>query len=133
MRQLTYISTSRGSGKRSLLAEIEAQSQRRNALVGITGMLLFDGVRFLQVLEGDAAALDETYARIKADPRHYALVKLRDIDIETPHFPGWAMLARDVVNQRDRLTELLQPYLLSADRSTKALFTSFVELRDKAA
>ena len=90
MRQLVYISSvRRRGGCRS--ATILAQSRRNNARRGITGLLFFDGKRFLQALEGDEATVDATFARIQADARHHALVVLSNRQIEEREFGEWAM------------------------------------------
>jgi len=133
LRQITYISSARGVHSAQDLAAIEAESQRLNAASGLSGILLFDGKRYLQVLEGPSEVLDATYARIAADTRHRALVMLRDVPCAVPHFPGWAMLARDVTRDDHDLKPLLAPFLQTADRSTHALFSSFVEIRGRAA
>ena len=58
------------------LSQIVAQAQARNAALQITGILLFDGDYFLQVLEGPDSAVNQVYASIRRDPRHYNLVEL---------------------------------------------------------
>ena len=58
------------------LSQIVAQAQTRNAALQITGILLFDGDYFLQVLEGPDSAVNLIYASIRRDPRHYNLVEL---------------------------------------------------------
>lgn len=129
VRQITYISTLRAGHDSGAFAEIERQSLRRNATAGLSGLLLFDGRRFLQVLEGAEEAVAETYARIGRDPRHHAVVVLADKQVAAPSFGGWAMLCRDVTRPEQDLGALLQPYLAQADRNTKATFESFAEIR----
>lgn len=58
------------------LQQIVAKAQARNAALKITGILLFDGDYFLQVLEGTDEAVRRVYASICRDPRHYNLVEL---------------------------------------------------------
>lgn len=76
MHQLTYISTVNGSLPDAELERILASSRRNNERSGITGLLVFDGKRFLQALEGDRAAVENAFLRIKTDPRHRAAVLL---------------------------------------------------------
>ncbi len=65
MHQITYISTARsGTTERDVAAILDA-SRRNNRKDGVTGLLVSDGTRFLQVLEGDEAAVEKAYARIK--------------------------------------------------------------------
>lgn len=93
MEQLIYISTSRAPLRvpQDDIDSILAVSRSNNARDGLSGLLLVGGRRFLQVLEGPRQALDATYARIAADPRHFAVVQLSRRPIEQRSFPGWAM------------------------------------------
>ena len=51
--------------------EIVATSKRNNMAKNITGFLVFDNGQFMQLLEGDEAAVKELYhQRILKDPRH---------------------------------------------------------------
>lgn len=131
MLQLTYISTVTGTCAPELDV-ILAASRRNNARVGVTGLLLFDGRRFLQALEGEPAAVLQTYARIGADPRHRALVKLSERQIDTRDFGSWAM-ACELIDQpvvEQTLTETVDALTQNvADASTRSLFRSFVRLR----
>ena len=58
------------------LTRIVAKAQRRNAALALTGILLFDGEHFLQVLEGPDSAVNTVYASIIRDPRHCNLIEL---------------------------------------------------------
>ena len=90
MIQLIYLSDLVGDDT-SVLGNILASSTRRNAEAGITGMLLYGGGKFLQVLEGEAEAVNETYLRIAQDPRHKNLNGLVEEEIERRHFERWTM------------------------------------------
>ena len=41
-------------------------------LNGITGLLLFDGSRYLQIIEGAEEAIDNLVERLRLDPRYSA-------------------------------------------------------------
>jgi hypothetical protein len=66
-------------------------SRRNNAAAGLTGVLLFADGNFIQALEGPAPAVEATYARIAADPRHRMVIELYRGAIETRNFPDWSM------------------------------------------
>ena len=70
---------------------ILAQSRARNATRGVTGALLFTGVCFCQVLEGDRTAVDEIFDSILRDGRHrnISLLSLRPTSKRL--FPKWSM------------------------------------------
>jgi hypothetical protein len=91
LKTLTY--TSRASLDLSAddLAQIHQSAQRLNALDGITGLLVFDGVRFLQIIEGSEEAIDNLVERLRRDPRHNA-VEIRDTRFAAERsFPDWSM------------------------------------------
>jgi hypothetical protein len=73
------------------LVTLLSLARRENEKVGLTGMLLYCSESFLQMLEGDQAALEKTYSRITADPRHANLRLLMNTDVGTPLFPDWTM------------------------------------------
>ena len=89
--QLVYLSTANqpftSAELRGLLLHARAANARRH----ITGLLLYQEGKFLQVLEG---ATDEVYAlykRIAADPRHGHLCLLADGPVSARSFPDWCM------------------------------------------
>lgn len=137
MIQLVYISTARALAiDDALLQSVLSASRRNNARAGLSGLLLAGGRRFLQALEGPRAAVEATYVRIKADPRHFAFVELGNREIAAPEFGTWAMAysqggdpqANLVLRQAvDALTRDLP------DPNVRALFTGFAELHSKAA
>jgi hypothetical protein len=92
--QLIYVS--RAAVPATDLAAILATSQPRNAASGITGYLLAGPRWFVQVLEGDEAAVSETYARIGADPRHAELSLIGTRAIRRRSFPRWSMGGRTI-------------------------------------
>jgi hypothetical protein len=53
--------------------------------------LLYCSQSFLQMLEGDPAALEETYGRISLDDRHNNLRLLMDTEMSSRMFPDWTM------------------------------------------
>ncbi|RIQ36529.1 diguanylate phosphodiesterase [Bordetella avium] len=58
------------------LGELIQAARLRNARENITGILLFDGLHFVQLLEGPQNAVDVLYGDIKRDPRHSDVVHL---------------------------------------------------------
>ncbi len=69
-------------------------SHARNSGTGLSGALLFLDGWFAQILEGPAAALDDAFGRIAADPRHARPeLRLRSRALGRL-FPGHAMALR---------------------------------------
>ena len=93
------------------LVEIHQAAKRLNALDGITGLLIFNGTRFLQIIEGDEAAIDELIERLRRDRRHSAF-EIRDARfVGQRAFPDWSM----------ELVQVNASYLLACDEITAAL------------
>ncbi|MEZ4394905.1 MAG: BLUF domain-containing protein [Polyangiales bacterium] len=92
----SYTSRYLGDAPERDLDDIARQSAARNARAGVTGALLFDRGRFVQVIEGPAAAVDDLRARITRDPRHDDLRTLLVCPHDRRSFAGWEMTARRV-------------------------------------
>ncbi len=73
------------------LEDILAKSRGNNAVIDVTGILLFHEGKFIQVLEGEAQAVDDKYAAITTDPRHTDVLKYVRQEIEERSFSAWSM------------------------------------------
>jgi len=91
MIRLLYISSTREPHSRARLDNILSVSRRNNVAADITGLLIAGGNRFLQILEGPEARVQETYERIRFDGRHFAPVVLKREAVEERLFGKWAM------------------------------------------
>lgn len=133
MIQLTYISTATRDITEKSVSEILKVSRLNNATTGVTGLLLYDGRRFLQALEGDESGVEKTYQRIKADPRHFGVVLLSSKEITAKAFGSWAMAAEAVAGTRPSSSVLAgQIDKLTAgltDLTLQAHFRSFARVR----
>ncbi|MCT8358644.1 BLUF domain-containing protein, partial [Xanthomonas citri pv. anacardii] len=72
-------------------------SSALNAQNSITGVLLYDGQRFFQYIEGSPAHLWDTYVRIKRSSRHDLVAELYNDHIIERYFPNWQMACRKVL------------------------------------
>ena len=73
------------------LSDILAESQARNAALGITGCLFAHEGQFLQVLEGTREAVWQVFGAISSDPRHTALHPLENRSVVTRQFSDWTL------------------------------------------
>lgn len=62
-----------------------------NMHAGVTGLLLFDGARFLQYLEGPEDGVAVVFSRILNSQRHTNLVELGRASAGRRFFPYWSM------------------------------------------
>ena len=93
---LVYVSSAVRPFSRPDLEDLLATSRDNNARAGITGMLLYKDGNFMQVLEGDEAAVRAVYDKIGADSRHGGEIVLREGFTEERQFPDWSMGFRDL-------------------------------------
>jgi len=89
------------------------QARGNNVRLGISGVLIYGGERFVQVLEGTDEAVHEVFSRIATDRRHYAVRILADEPIAVRVFGEWSMglrrAGRGVLEGFDsRLAEALE-------------------------
>lgn len=136
MLTLVYISTARAPITDEMCHDILAASRVNNPVNGVTGLLVAGRKRFLQALEGPADAVRATYARVAADPRHFACVVLAERTSETRQFGNWAMgydVGRDADDGADLeavVTALVAPL---EDANLRAQFIGFAQLNARAA
>ena len=96
LTQIVYASAAaKGFDVLELPAILES-ARRRNAELSVTGMLLFEGTSFLQVLEGESEVIDALFERIRADRRHTRVVLLLREPLASRSFGEWTMGASRV-------------------------------------
>ncbi|MEX0877071.1 MAG: BLUF domain-containing protein [Phycisphaerales bacterium] len=99
---IIYISTPTERFKQEDLEDIAATAQKFNREKTITGLLLYSGDHFMQVLEGDYADLTALFANIEKDPRHHHIEVLMGAPTPSRQFPAWSMGVVDI-SASDRL------------------------------
>ena len=70
---------------------IVGQARARNAERGITGLLVFDGMRFCQHLEGPRDALRALMESIERDPRHVDVRVVHEGLLQARRYSGFGM------------------------------------------
>jgi hypothetical protein len=93
--QLVYYSHNSIAGSAAALeagiTDIFDVSRRNNALVDITGALMFNAGCFGQVLEGERDAVEIVFERIQRDPRHKNVHLLSFASAPARAFERWSM------------------------------------------
>ena len=79
--EVLYVSTLAPDQPTAVVAEIAAKARQVNAELDVTGLLIFDGQRFCQQLEGPQKAVLKLIERIRNDPRH--------VNVEVVHNGPW--------------------------------------------
>lgn len=70
LHELLYISSIASTAQFDAVGQIARHARQANVKVHITGLLIFDGERFCQYLEGHADDVNQLFKRIEVDPRH---------------------------------------------------------------
>ena len=90
-KSLTYTSLAALDLAADDLEAIHRTAREVNALEGITGLLIFNGTHFLQIIEGSPEAIDELVERLRRDRRHSGF-EIRDERLaDERSFPDWSM------------------------------------------
>jgi hypothetical protein len=91
LKVIAYTSRARLDLGDDELQDIHRTARELNALDGITGLLAFDGSRFLQIIEGAEDAIDNLVRRLRNDRRHSAFEIRDERFVEERSFHEWSM------------------------------------------
>ncbi|WP_158808960.1 BLUF domain-containing protein [Beijerinckia sp. L45] len=93
VKSLLYVSRSLvASGTASIEIDgIAATSIARNRRLGVTGILLATPSGFAQILEGEAASIDEVFGSILRDVRHKDVTVLSYEPVVRRRFERWSL------------------------------------------
>lgn len=100
MHYLIYVSVAREHFTSEALLLLLDQAQRFNTAHDITGMLLYKGGNFMQLLEGPEAEITPLYEKILMDPRHDYVTLIVYEPCAQRGFAQWSMGFQDM----DKLT-----------------------------
>ncbi len=103
MFRIIYVSVETSRFTRQGLEELLEQSREKNTRVGITGLLIYKGGSFMQVLEGEEDKVKAVFESIRNDPRHQRVVAVVQEPIEARDFPEWSMAFREIDPTRDEI------------------------------
>lgn len=94
--RLVYVSAATTPFSKADLVALLEKARSNNQRLGITGLLLYREGDFLQLLEGEQAAVKALYRTIERDHRHSGTIVL--LEEETPErlFAEWSMGFRDL-------------------------------------
>jgi len=118
IRAIVYASQLAPQTSQAHFSRLLADAARFNRLAGVTGVLLFDGRRFLQYIEGPEDGIDSVYPRITSASSHIGQLELARGPVCSRLFPNWAMhdLAVDAL-ELDRVIAADWAALLRSDPS----------------
>lgn len=88
---ILYVSAAARPWTREELRDLLEGSRRRNALRGITGMLLYKDGNFLHCIEGEQAVVEALFDKVKQDSRHHGVIVLLREEHDERQFPDYSM------------------------------------------
>ena len=91
LQRFLYTSYARTSFTSADLAQLRLAAERENDRNDVTGLLVFDGARFAQLVEGPDAGLSIVIDRILADQRHGHVRTIAVGPVSERSFSGWAL------------------------------------------
>jgi len=89
LRQLSYVSTATRVLDGTDLEDLVVKARAKNSALGVTGLLLYNGLNFMQTLEGDGPVLETLLQSIAGDERHTGIVVVADEPVSDRTFAGW--------------------------------------------
>lgn len=120
MKAVVYISKARPDFKLSGVISMLEKAKQFNKQEGITGCILYHKDTFIQLIEGEAGAIDALYDRIKQDVRHERVTTLYYGTIGERLFEQWSMVFYEFSGDQESLNYkrlLFENYLDSAEIS----------------
>lgn len=91
LRAIAYVSQASAGLSTAGLDVLVEDAARFNTLAGVTGVLLFDGERFLQYFEGPEDGIAAVHERILQARSHHAILELSSGHVGQRSFPYWGM------------------------------------------
>ena len=91
LRRLAYVSYPSTELAASDVSRIIQVSRVNNAAQGLTGVLVYTGTDFAQLIEGRDEGVERLWRKIQADPRHRDIVPFLDEPTDRAWFETWRM------------------------------------------
>ncbi|WP_207535924.1 BLUF domain-containing protein [Desertivirga arenae] len=127
LTRIVYVSTASEKLSEGELQAILTKSRSNNAKKNITGLLIYSAGNIMQVLEGDKQDLENLYKIINQDPRHFGVIKLQEVVVNSRIFSEWSMGFKTVSPEEFKKVE---GYLDIRDSNTMQVAKSDDTLRE---
>jgi hypothetical protein len=88
---VAYVSDVAGPLSAEHLDALVDDAVRFNSLAGVTGVLLYDGDRFLQYFEGPDDGVSAVHERVLQARSHRGIIELGRARVPKRYFPYWSM------------------------------------------
>jgi len=91
LRAIGYVSQAAQPWHRASVDDMVERAATFNRMGGVTGVLFFDGARYLQYIEGPEDGVEVVYSRIQSSPLHSDMMELARGTIGRRLMPYWSM------------------------------------------
>jgi hypothetical protein len=108
---IVYVSAAIRELTHDELVQLLQTCRANNARTGITGLLLYKGGNFMQLLEGPRHRVTTLFERVRHDPRHHRVFRLLLEKAETRQFAEWSMAFGNIDRLGDRDREAASAFL----------------------
>jgi hypothetical protein len=127
LRRLAYVSYPSPDLAAAEVSRIIHVSRVNNAARGITGVLVYTGSDFAQLIEGRHESVETLWRKVQADRRHRDIVPFLDEPTERAWFETWRMgyLYDDSLSERIAEWRTLKARLAQVERdAVRAILAS---------
>jgi Sensors of blue-light using FAD len=105
--RVVFTSTAVRTAAEASFAEASKAIAAENKVSDITGLLLFNGRNFLEVMEGEEQIVRARYECIKTDPRHAGVVTISIDETDGRAFDTWTVAILQNTSDAHGVDELL--------------------------
>ena len=127
IKRLTYVSREVGKIGAEAIAALGKRAAKANSEIGVTGVLIYSGGIFYQVIEGPEEKIDSLFERISQDKRHIDVSCIEvEADLEERRYPDWSMRS---INLDVESAQMLQPIreLLSTLTKSREVLAQYTQ------
>ena len=94
--ELIYTSTPTRTLERPEIEGLLTVARQKNKRANVTGLLIYDDLGFLQLLEGERSDVKSIFEAIQVDDRHKSVTVFHDGEIANRNFDEWSMAYRRI-------------------------------------
>jgi hypothetical protein len=116
---IIYASTPKEDFTESCILQMLPAIRENNHRLNVTGMLLYTGNSFLQVLEGESTVVQNIYTVINSDSRHQDITLIIKEPIFKRDFQDWSMGFSSISAEHSTSIPGLNDFFLSGTSLTK--------------
>ena len=109
---LVYVSSAIRGLSNDDINRIVMASEVSNKILNITGLLLYKGGNFMQLIEGDSNIIHKLHIKIENDIRHTGMITLLSENITHRNFENWSMGYQNIDSLMGNEREVIKPFIM---------------------